>query len=194
MVLGSSIFVRTNLSRAPSIQFPTNIQQNQYDIIDLSVNYLEKILKDKFVDEIQLQDFCQQARVLFTINIELAARAQLDMLDSKMRPWYEDRFDDNERRLLKVVIMGPKTARYGYLEKSYFYALFGERYEGKHIIYAESVDDEQKALQILGIWLLDARAGASFFDGDSERLHRDLLADAANKHIKRLFNKSKNEL
>jgi len=39
---------------------------------------------------------------------------------------------------------------------------------------------------------LDAKASKVFFDGDSERLHRDLLAGAARIYIKRLFNKSKN--
>ena len=170
-----------------TIQFPSDIQQNQYDIIDLSVEYLRKILKTKYIDQSDLKTFCQQARILFSININLAARAQLDMLHSNIRPWYEDRFNDTERRSLKIVIMGPKTARYGFLVKAYFYALLGERQEGKHIIYVESVDDEQKALEVLGTWLLDAKAGRSFFHGDSERLHRDLLADAANVHIKRLF-------
>jgi len=177
-----------------SIQFPADIQKNQYDIIDLSIKYLRVILKTKFIDKKQLKKFCQQARILFSTNIDLAARVQLDMLDSKIRPWYQNYFNDTERKSLKVIIMGPKTARYGYLEKAYFYALLGERHEGKHIIYAESIDNEQKALEILGIWLLDAKASRSFFDGDSERLHRDLLADAANVYIKRLFRKLNNDL
>jgi hypothetical protein len=177
-----------------SIQFPPDIQKTQYDIIDLSIEYLRVILKTKSINESQLKTFCQQARILFSINIDLAARAQLDMLDSKIRPWYQDHFNATERDTLKIIIMGPKTARYGFLTKSYFYALLGERHEGKHIIYVESVDNEEKALEILGIWLLDAKAGRSFFNGDSERLHRDLLADAANLHIERLFKKSKNKL
>ena len=170
-----------------SVQFPLDMQQNQYDIIDLSIEYLETILKTKSIDQAELETFCQQARTLFSNNINLAARVQLDMLDSKIRPWYQDRFDESERHSLKVVLMGPKTARYGFLTKTYFYALLGERHEGKHIIYVESVDNEPKALEILGTWLLDAQASRSFFNGDTERLHRDLLADAANVHIKRLF-------
>jgi hypothetical protein len=177
-----------------SIQFPLHIQKTQYEIIDLSIEYLQRILKTKFIDEIQLKDFCRQARDLFSMNIELAASAQLDMLDSKIRPWYQDRFNETERKSLKVLIMGPKTARHGYVEKTYFYKLLGDKHEGKHIIYAENIDNEQKALEILGIWLLDAEASASFFDGDTERLHRDLLADAANVHIERIFDKSKSEL
>ena len=177
-----------------SIQFPPHIQQTQYTIIDLSIEYIRTILKTKFVDKIQLRNFCQEARKLFRINIELAARVHLNMLDTKIRPWYQSHFNDTERQSLKVLIMGPKVARYGSLEKEYFYALLGESYEGNHIIYVEDIDSVQKALQILGVWLLDAKVSDNFFDGDSERLHRDLLADTASEHIRRLFKKSKNEL
>jgi hypothetical protein len=62
------------------------------------------------------------------------------------------------------------------------------------VIYAESTDNEDKALEILGAWLLDAKASKNFFDGDSERLHRDILADAAKTHIERLFKTSTNDL
>ncbi|CAF2918571.1 unnamed protein product [Rotaria sp. Silwood2] len=173
------------------IQFPSHIQKNQYDIIDLSTEYLRVILKTKFVDKNQLKEFCQQSRILFSINIELAARIHLDMLDSKIRPWYQNHFNDTERKSLKVLITGSKTARYGFLAKAYFFTLLGEQHEGKHIIFAESIDNEPKALEILGVWLLDAKASKYFFNGDSERLHRDVLADAAQTHVKRLFQKSK---
>ncbi|CAF3491651.1 unnamed protein product [Rotaria sp. Silwood1] len=174
-----------------SFQFPSHIQKTQYDIIDLSIEYLRVILKTKFVDKIQLKKFCQQARILFSINIELAARIHLDMLDSKIRPWYQNHFNDTERKSLKVLILGSKTARYGFLAKAYFFTLLEEQDEGKHIVFAESIDNEQKALEILGAWILDAEASNNFFDGDTERLHRDVLADAAKTHVKQLFEKSK---
>lgn len=177
-----------------SIQFSEDIQNIQYDIIDLSIEYLRTILKTKLIDQMKLKRFCRQARILFSTNIDLAARLQIDMLHSKIRPWYENHFNDTERRSVKIILMGPKTARHGFIEKTYFYTLLGEKYEGKHIIYAESVDNEQKALEVLGIWLLDAKASRNFFDGDSERLHRDLLGDAAKVYIKRLFKKTKHEL
>ncbi|CAF3527403.1 unnamed protein product [Rotaria socialis] len=184
-------YLRDIRSLRNSIQFPTYTQQNQDDIVDLSIEYLRTVLKRKFVDKLQLKTYCQQIQTLFSINIELAARMHLDMLDSKIRPWYQHHFNDTERNSLRILIMGPKTARHGFLTKEYFYTLIGERHEGKHIIYVESVDNEQQALKILGAWLLDAQTSTTFYDGDSERLHRDLLADAAKTHIKGLFEKSK---
>lgn len=170
-----------------SIQFPSSVQKTQYHIIDLSIEYLRRVLKRKFVDKIELKQFCQQVKNLFSVNIELAARLHLDMLDSKIRPWYHSRFNDTERQSLKVLIMGPKTARYGFLSKMYFFTLLGEQHEGKHIIFIESVDNEQKALEILAVWLLDAQTSTIFYDDDGERLHRDVLGDAAKRHLKRIF-------
>ncbi|CAF0998942.1 unnamed protein product [Adineta ricciae] len=176
------------------LQFPQDILQNQYDIIDLSIRYLNTILSTKLVDRKELKQFCEEAHRLFALNIELAAQMHLDLLDEKVRVWYYERFNETERDALRVTIIGPKTARHGFLEKTYFYHLIGEKREGKHIIYAENVESEEKALEVLGIWMLDAKAAAMFFEGDTERLHRDLLSDATAKYIKGLFKKSKIEL
>lgn len=170
-----------------SLHFPADVQQKQYDLIDLSIGYLRMVLRTKFVDEAQLGRFCQDAQRHFSVNIDLAARIQLDLLHSKIKPWYQTRFNETERQSLKVLIMGQKTVRRNHLEKVYFYGLLGERHEGKHIIYAEGTDDEHEALQVLGTWLLDKRASTNFF-GDHRRLHRDLLSDAANTYITQLLN------
>ncbi|CAF1171132.1 unnamed protein product [Adineta ricciae] len=177
-----------------TLEFPQDILQNQYDIIDLSIRYLRTILSTKLVDRNQLKQFCKEARRLFALNIELAAQAHLDLLHEKVRVWYFERFNETERDTLRITITGPKTARHGFLEKTYFYHLIGEKHEGKHIIYAENVKTEEEALEVLGIWMLDAEAAAIFFEGDTERLHRDLLSDATAKYIEGLFKKSKTEL
>jgi hypothetical protein len=76
----------------------------------------------------------------------------------------------------------------------YWFLPDAKGYSHIQVIYAESTDNEDKALEILGAWLLDAKASKNFFDGDSERLHRDILADAAKTHIERLFKTSTNDL
>lgn len=173
------------------IQLPIDIQEQQYKIIDLSIAYLRIVLKTKYVDMIQFEKFCQQSQRLFTINLKYSARAHLDMLDLKIKPWYEQRFNDSERKSVKILIMGSKSARHGFLEKAYFYSLLKEHHEGEHIIFVESISNEEQALGILGAWVLDAKASRMFFSGDSERLHQDILGDAAKSYIKRLFDKSK---
>ena len=46
------------------------------------------------------------------------------------------------------------------------------------LIYGENVFDEEKALRLLGTHLVDADIGTYFFN-DAQRMHRDLLSDAA---------------
>jgi hypothetical protein len=45
--------------------------------------------------------------------------------------------------------------------------------------------DEKRALNLLGTHLVDTGIGTYFFD-DAERMHRDLLADAAREYLKKM--------
>ena len=175
-----------------SIRFSMDIEENQYDIIDLSLSFLRNILQSNYIDQNQLKEFCQQMQTYLTININLAARAQLDMLYDKIEPWYHKRFNGTERQLMKIIIIGPKTVRHGHIEKVFFFTLLGEHFEGKHITYVENVEDEDKALEVLGTWYLDEDASTNFF-GDPQRLHRDLLSDAAKMYVEELFRKKTSE-
>ena len=51
---------------------------------------------------------------------------------------------------------------------------------------AESLWEEPQALDLLGTYLPDGRAGEAFF-GDSMRMHRDLPGDAAKDYLPRLL-------
>lgn len=175
----------------PSIQFPVDLLQNQYDIIDLSIKFMRNILKRRSVDQPMLKMFCQHVEKYINMNIDAAARAQIDMLFDKIEPWYRIHFNQTERQTVKILILGPKTPRHGHLEKMFFYRLLGEYGEGTHIIYVENIDNEEKALEILGTWYLDEDISTEFFN-DHHRLHRDLLGDAANTYIQRFYNTEKN--
>ncbi|CAF0851918.1 unnamed protein product [Didymodactylos carnosus] len=164
------------------------MDKNQYQIIDLSIDYIRNILKTKRIDNNNLNEFCIKARSLFTINIEYAAQIHLDMLHSKVGKWYNIRFNETEKQHTKILIFGMKTARHGHLEKSYFYRLFGEKREGNHILYIENMSEEQQGIDILGTWILDSKASSTFF-GNKEHLHQDVLMDASKKYIKKLFKK-----
>ena len=65
----------------------------------------------------------------------------------------------------------------------------GEGGEGRRIIYAEALFDESKALDLLGTHLVDTRIGEAFF-ADPQRMHRDLLSDAAQSYLDMLFKKA----
>jgi hypothetical protein len=57
---------------------------------------------------------------------------------------------------------------------------------GKRLWYAEGVFDKDGGLNLLGTILVDRGASLAFFN-DPARLERDLLADAAQRHLNRLF-------
>ena len=70
----------------------------------------------------------------------------------------------------------------------YFLRLLNEPREGRRVVYAESLWQEPQALDLLGTHLLDSGVGDAFF-GDSMRMHRDLLGDAARQYLARLLPK-----
>jgi hypothetical protein len=68
----------------------------------------------------------------------------------------------------------------------YFLRLLHEPAEGGRVVYAESLWDEPKALDLLGTHLLDGNVGEAFFS-DYLRMHRDLLGEAASQYLPRLL-------
>lgn len=68
----------------------------------------------------------------------------------------------------------------------YFDRLLGENSEGGRVVYSEGIWDEDKVLELMATLAVDGRIGAAFF-GDPERMHRDLLGDAAKKYLDELF-------
>lgn len=116
-----------------------------------------------------------------------AARAQLDGLDRAVRQFRADMGEDAWGRAY-VVVFGVRQARVGNLQYSYFQRALGAKADGKRLIYAESVFDEAKALELLGTILLDRDIGVAFFDQEY-RMERDLLSDAAAAYLDALLPK-----
>ncbi|CAF4126965.1 unnamed protein product, partial [Adineta steineri] len=98
-----------------------SIIRTQYNILDQSIVYLRSLLESKRVNQIILKEFCIQTRILFSANVNLAARNQLDVLHSIVYPWYKQLLNETERETVKVLILAPKAARDGTVEKLYFY-------------------------------------------------------------------------
>jgi hypothetical protein len=88
---------------------------------------------------------------------------------------------------LTVIVQGGQTPRAENAVVQYFARLFGETAgEGRRVVYAEGMWDEDKALNLLGTLRLDGRLSVAVFN-DPFRLYRDLLADAARPVIDDLF-------
>jgi hypothetical protein len=117
-------------------------------------------------------------------NVAEATRAQLDATHVQVSAWRRDLGPQQWSRL-HVVIIGPHMPREDLVVMQYFLRLLREPVEGGRVLYAESLWDEPKALDLLGTHLLDGSVGEAFF-GDSMRMHRDLLGNSAREYLRRL--------
>src|SRR4029077_18802079 len=90
-----------------------------------------------------------------------------------------------EWRQVRVLLPGSSPPRKDNLRTQYFARLLGEKGEGERILYAEELFDESRAVYLLGSYQLDTVIGDDFF-GDRSAMHRDLLAEGAAAHIRKM--------
>jgi hypothetical protein len=159
-------------------------RERQRRIIRASVRFLDAALAGKRVGAEDLGKFTRGLGKELLANAADAARAELDALDKQVRAWRAT-LPAEAWKQLHVVVMGSALPRRGNLATQYFARLLGEKGEGRRIVYAESTFEEPRAVNLLGTHLLDTRIGSAFFD-DAERMHRDLLADAATKLLEKM--------
>jgi hypothetical protein len=160
-------------------------RQRQEKILDACDELLSEVIRGKKMDAKTVVGGLRRLRLPLELNTAEAARAQIDSLHRAMTA-YRAKLSEEEWGRLKVVIQGSAMPRKNHLAVQYFARLLGEAGEGRRIIYAEAVFDEARALSLLGTHLLDTQLGADVYD-DPQRLHRDLLADAARGYLDELF-------
>jgi hypothetical protein len=165
-------------------RFQGDVLKRQHVIVRSSLTFVDDALKRHKVAPIDLLNFTVTYEQPITVNAAEAAKAEIDGIHKQLTAWQND-LTAAEWKRLKVVVMGSQMPRRDNVAVQYFAKLLGESGEGKRIIYAESLWDEQKALDLLGTHLLDTWIGSAFF-GDDQRMHRDLLGDAAKEYIKEL--------
>src|SRR5205823_3689046 len=110
---------------------------------------------------------------------------ELDVLHAAVSRWRRDMTAADWTKL-QVVVIGPHMPRDDLVVMQYFSRLLGESREGRRIVYAESLWEEPRALDLLGTHMLDGAVGEAFF-GDYWVMHRDLLAGAAQEYLQRLL-------
>ncbi len=153
-------------------------------IVADSVAFIEKIGRAEKVADEELTAYTRAMRPLVLASADAAARVQLDGLHALVNKW---RAELGPRWThVDVVVLGPKQPRVGNLQYAYFQRALGRGAEGRRLWYAEGVFDKDGGLNLLGTILIDRGASLAFFN-DPVRLERDLLADAAARHLDRLF-------
>jgi hypothetical protein len=159
----------------------------QKQIVAASVAFLDDVAGRRKFGRSLLLAFTRRMAPLVMENVTEAARAQLDAVHAQVSVWRRD-LSPQEWNQLHVLIVGPHMPRENLVVTQYFLRLLHEPGEGRRVVYAESLWEEPKALDLLGTHLLDGSVGEAFF-GDYMRMHRDLLADAASRYLPRLLPK-----
>ncbi|HEY7610742.1 MAG TPA: hypothetical protein VIF14_16050 [Alphaproteobacteria bacterium] len=153
-------------------------------IVAESLKFMETIGGAEQVSDDQLTAYTRAMRPLVLASADAAARAQLDGLHALVNKWRSELGPHWSH--VDVVVLGPKQPRPGNAQYEYFVRAMGCGAVGKRLWYAEGVFDKDGGVNLLGTILVDRGASIAFFN-DPVRLERDLLADAAQRHLNRLF-------
>jgi hypothetical protein len=169
------------------VKLPAATLGRQKRIVAASLNFLDDVAGSRKFARSSLLAFTRGMAPLAMENVTEAARAQLDAMHAQVSAWRRD-LRPEEWTELHVLIIGPHMPRQDLVVTQYFLRLLHEKSEGRRVVYAESLWEEPKALDLLGTHLLDGSVGEAFF-GDYMRMHRDLLGDAARQYLSRLLPK-----
>ena len=157
----------------------------QKQIVAASLAFLDDVMAVRRFERPRLLAFTRGMAPLVMQNVTEATRAQLDAVHAQVSAWRRD-LSAQEWSGLHVVIIGPHMPREDLVVAQYFLRLLHEPREGRRVVYAESLWEEPKAIDLLGTHLLDGSVGEAFF-GDYMRMHRDLLGDAAHEYLGHLL-------
>lgn len=164
-----------------SIGFDLETLTRQRRIITRGLEFIDKVAKDGQVSADDLTRYCRLSRADVMANCGAAARAQLLATHKQVMAWKKD-LTPEEWAALTVIVQGAQTPRAENAAVQYFARLFGENGEGRRVVYAEGLWDEDKAVNLLGTLRLDGKLSVAVF-GDPFRMYRDILADVARAAI-----------
>jgi hypothetical protein len=166
--------------------FDADTLARQKRILARALEFSAKVIEAGKVSSDDLAKFCRASRADVLANAGAAAKAQLVNTHKQVMEWRKD-LTAEEWAALTVVIPGVQTARPENAAVQYFARLFGESVgEGRRVVYAESLWDEEKALNLLGTLRMDGKLSQAVF-GDPFRMYRDLLADLARTALDDIF-------
>jgi hypothetical protein len=148
-------------------------------------SYIDGVLAVRRSTRGALVEYTRSAAPLVLANVAEATRAELDTVHRQVTAWRGE-MSPAEWRRLHVVVIGAHMPRERETATAYYLRLLGEPAEGGRVVYAESLWDEKRALDLLGTHVLDGGIGDAFF-GDPRRMHRDLLGDDAAAYLERLL-------
>jgi hypothetical protein len=162
--------------------FDAETLARQKRILARALTFTATVLEAGKVSADDLTKFCRASRADVLANGADAAKAQLVATHKQVMAWKKD-MTAEEWAKLTVIVPGSQTPRVENAAVQYFARLFGETNgEGRRLVYAEGLWDEEKAISLLGTLRLDGKVSVAVF-GDHFRMYRDLVADGARTAI-----------
>ena len=166
-------------------------------ILDRSLALIDSVVASGRIDPDGFLEFARIQAPDVLLSTRMAAEDQIDTTDRQVSEWKREMPPEELANLRAVISVGHMPGP-GNVAAQYFSATLGEPYEGR--FEAEDIDDrvrvitqeahsEPDGLKLLGTHLLDGEASVAFF-GDFTRMHRDLLADAAEEILIQRFGKT----
>ena len=174
-------------------------RERQLRLIDRSLAFIDTTWLTGMVSKAALRQFTLSQSEDILANAYEAAEDQINTMHKQVQAWLAN-MTTEERKRFHVVVGASHMPRVGNISMQYFSVALGEPYEGRYeeeeernsdfrLIYGESMFEDDAALRILATHLVDTDIGVYFFN-DSQRMHRDLLSDAAEEIIRKRLGKT----
>jgi hypothetical protein len=175
-------FAETTKSGLDKLDLPSEAISRQKLLLNTSIDLAKRVLSTKTISQTELQAFAHNLGPVTLLNVNEASARELANLDKMVREITANLTSD-EKAKAHAIIFGEHMPRLQNSALQYFESLFGDTEEGHKVIYFEGEVDENKGVDLLVTHILDGKIGEGFYK-DHDRMHRDLLSDAARAYLK----------
>ena len=158
--------------------------KRQKQLLVDSKQFLEKVIHQQRFSTEELHTFTRSMLPMIQANIAEAAASQLDAMHRQVMAWKKE-MTPEEWQKLRVSVKGAVLAREDNLAVQYFERLLNLEGPGMRLIYMERYVPPTPMLTLLATRSVDRGISIAFFD-NPDRMFRDVLANAAAEHIKKM--------
>lgn len=158
--------------------------ERQKQLLAASKQFLEKVIQQEQFSTEELHTFTRSMLPLIKANIAGAAASQLNAMHQQVMAWKKE-LTPEEWKKLRVSVKGAVLARDDNLAMQYFERLLHIKGAGMRLLYMERYVPPTPMLTLLATRSVDQGISIAFFD-DPDRMFRDVLANAAAAHIKKM--------
>jgi hypothetical protein len=157
---------------------PAEVRADADAVLGASVAFVDRTRAEASVSRVALEGFAREVGPRLLRLTEHATRIRLAALHRAVEAELSS-MSGEARGVFEVVVAGDHQARARSLPVQYFEKRFGEPPGAeRRVTYAEGLNDPAEALALVSKRIFDREIASAFF-GDSSKLQRDVLGDAA---------------